>query len=45
MLCTEFPCKFSSNEWKTMKNHYKTKHPKIKRPDKYFTKKTRNNKT
>ena len=38
MLCTEFPCGFISQDWKEMRSHYKTLHPEVLRPDKYFTK-------
>ena len=44
MLCTEFPCGFHSPDWKEMRMHYKTLHPEVQRPDKYFTKEARKTK-
>ena len=43
MICTEWPCGFKTDEWKILRVHYKEEHPKVKRPDKYFTKEARNN--
>ncbi len=37
-LCTEFKCGFTTDNWPTMRKHYKSEHPEVKRPDKYFTK-------
>ncbi len=41
MMCTD--CDFRSETWYDMRSHYKIKHSEIKRPDKLFTKATRNN--
>ena len=35
-ICTEYPCGLRFDNWKDMRIHYKTQHPEVKRPDKYF---------
>jgi len=39
MMCTD--CIFESEGWECMKEHYKEKHPLVKNPSNYFTKKAK----
>jgi hypothetical protein len=43
MLCVL--CDFRCNHWKglaQMRVHYKSEHPEVKRPDKFYTREARN---